>query len=440
MKKFTEKKRVLACVIAAAMVISLAACESGKTAGTDSKPETTVSQTNTSETSAAESKTGSETETGSASDSSEASSQSEEGGETKEWYDSLDAEALKAKLSDPDNKVTADEMVWLINTYRFVDIEDDPAQTNYISLKSNVTDEVLNSLEYDVRPNFTEYVDVLLSSEYPQIRGYAFSHMSSLFGVSDDNLNKAKDVLKTEEDPYVLYCAMSALSNSLADDPDIAAFAYKMAESENPKLRYRAALAFGNSWTIGVEGAVDQIIKMMDDENEDVRAVACQYSGRLNDEKVIDPLVAIINNDSESTQLKSACVRGLFTLWYDYPFHKNTSEKAYNATMDYFKKTPRSNDQPYWAVVSLFADKAESSYDEWKANAAYYKPDDICALMNEFITDENVNWMARTSAVQVVKKIGTEQQFADLKAVVDGLTDKNAKFVQDEYARQAEAE
>ncbi len=417
-------KRITAAIIAVSMLLAMAACSSGSGAG--SEPA-------------------SQAETSSAADSSgqsgeEASSEAaDENGLTKEKYDTMTSEDLLARIKDI-SSVTADEYKDLIMTYRFVDIVDDEEQVNYMGLAENITDEALKGIEYSARPDSGDYIGDLLASEYPQVRGYGLSMMSSLFGVSDNNLELAKELLKTEEDNYVLYCAIDALSNELKKDPSIAEFAFRMADSENPKLRFRAAIAIGNTWSQGVDGTVDKIIGMMNDENETVRAEACQRAGKLGDEKVIDPLVEVLNDESTPTSVQRGCLDGLLTLWYDYPFHEQTSEKAYKASMDYYKATPRTDDRPYWSAVSLLSSKADTKYDDWKAKATYFDTEDLYNTMSDIIKDENANWMARTSAIKVIKVHCTEQQFTDLKAVIDGLSDDKAHFVQDAYETAASEE
>ena len=414
-------KRFAAAVLAVSMLAALAACDSAAPA------QNTGSET------------ASVTESGTVSGSESAADSQSEDGITKEKYQTMTEDDLLATVKDINN-VTTDEYVELINTLRFVDIVDDPESTNYMGLAENITTTALGKIEYEAKPKFQDYVDTLLQSEYPQVRGYAFSNMGSLFGVSDESISKSKEILKTEENDYVLYCAISAFSNELKTDPDILDFAVRMSESDNPKLRYRAALAFGNSWSIGVDGALDRVLMLMKDENTDVRAVACQYSGKLADDSVVDPLVEIINDESEDIKVRKSCVEGLFSLWYDYPFHKNMSEKAYKATMDYFKTTPRNNDIPYWSNVGLFANKASTSYDEWKENATYFDTDELYDVMCGIVEDSEANWMARTAAVRAIKAQCSEEQFESLKTLVDGLSDTNARFIQDEYTKQEETE
>ena len=178
--------------------------------------------------------------------------------------------------------------------------------------------------------------------------------------MSSKNLELAKSLIKDETNEYVLYNTTKALSNEAKSGQEIAEFIIKMASHEHAKIRNAAANALGNSWSKGVEGAVDTIIKLMNDTDTDVRKTACKYSGKLADESVIEPLVAILNN-TDDADIHGSCVEGLTYLWYDYPFFENTSEKAYTATMDYLKKTPRTDKVPAWTAVGAF--KTTSTQD-----------------------------------------------------------------------------
>ena len=439
------KKAICLSMMAAMMMGCLSACGGETAEQTTTVAEVTeqaavdteedISDNTEEATEAATEAAASDTDSTDKSDSN--ASASVDGDITEEEYSKMTAEDLLAHVKDL-TSVTKEEYLWLISTYRFAKIVDEESDAYNIYTEKCITDEALNSIEYDAKPEFETYVDDLLNSEYPQVRAYGISRVDSLFGVSDANLTRAKELLKTEDDTYVLHAALVSLANKM-NEPEIAEFIYRMADSDNVKLRVRAACAIGNSWSQGVDGAVDKIIEMMNDENADVREAACKYSGKLADEAVIDPLLEILNNDAE-VDLHGACLEGLITMWYDYPLHRNHSERAYNETMTYFKKTPRTEDDPYWAALSSLTHLAESAADEWKANSPYYDPDDIYNTMVDIIQDENASYLARTSAIKVAKTHGTEDQFASLKSVVDGLTDGDASLIQKSYEKEAEAE
>lgn len=358
-------------------------------------------------------------------------------GLTKEEYDAMTANDLLARVKDT-TAVTADEYYWLLSTYAYVDIVDDPEE-NYYYLADSITKEALDKLETDAIPSSKDYIDRLLDSPYPQVRGYGASLFGGWFGASDSDIERAKKLLETEEDDYVLYKLMDSLSNELATDPSVKDFAFRLAASENPKLRATAAYGIGNSWSKSVDGAVDKIIELINDEDAMVRSVACRRAGQLEDEAVIEPLVAILDN-ADDYELHGDCVSSLVDLWWDYPFMEAHSEKAYRATMDYLRKTPRTDNVPYWIAVGSFKTINEDQFDEWKAGASYYDTDEIYEVMVEIVKDENANWLGRSAAIDVIQAHCSAEQFAALKDIVYGLTDAKADLLKSSYDDKAGAE
>lgn len=351
---------------------------------------------------------------------------------SKDEYDKMTADDLIGKIKDSKN-ITEDDMIMLGSTYAYVNINDD------LTLAQNITDDAFSKLyESDASfPNSDNVIEKLIKSDSPQVRGYALSLMSSLFGVDSDSMKLAKELIAKETEPYVLLKATNALANE-GSDSEIGAFLIKMASYDNPVIRTNAVYALGNSWSVSVDGAADTIIKLMNDEDSSVRSAACRYAGNLYDESVIDPLVAILNNDAEY-ELHGDCINSLTTMWYDYPFHEHTSEKAYNATMDYWKKTPRTENIPDWTSFSNLESKSDTSFDAWKAKATYYNADDIINVMTDIIKDSDADWMARTSAVNVVATQGTPEQFKSLGSIINGLTDDKASFIVNSYNQKLES-
>ena len=341
-------------------------------------------------------------------------------------YANMTKDDLLSHIADREN-VTAEEYAWLISTYSYVKIKDD------FTLEDNITDEAIKEIDSKAKPSLDSYLESLLTSDAPQVRGYGISLVTSLFGVSDKNMELAKNLIKNEKDPYVLYKAIIALRNEAKDSKEVADFLFKMAEHENAKLRVQAAYAIGNSWSAGIEGAVDTIIKLMNDTDTEVRKAACSSSGNLGDEAVIDPLVAILKNP-EDAEIHSSCIDGLVDLWYDYPFFKKKSEKAYNATMDYLKTTPRTEAIPNWMAVGSFkTTSTQDSFEKWKAEATYFNSDEVYNVMVDIIKDGNANWLGRTSAIDVIKSHCSQEQYDSLKEIIDGLTDSKASLVKSSY-------
>ena len=341
-------------------------------------------------------------------------------------YKNMTKEDLLSHIKDVNN-VTVDEYVWLISTLSYANIKDD------FTLEDNITEKVLKELDNKSIPSQDKYLEKLLKSDSPQVRGYGISLITSLVGVSSKNLELAKELIKTETNDYVLYKATKALCNEAKNSTEIAEFLIKMTDNPNAKIRIAAANALGNSWSIGVDGAVDAIIKLMNDSDTDVRKTACKYSGKLNDESVIEPLVKILNTE-EDVDIHGSCIEGLVTLWYDYPFFEKNSEKAYNATMDYLKKTPRTEKTPAWTAVGSFkTTSTQKAFSDWKQKATYFNVDDIYNIMVDIIKDGNAYYLARTTAIDVIKAHCSEEKFKELKSIIDGLTDAKSNQIKSSY-------
>ncbi len=338
---------------------------------------------------------------------------------------------IKEFIKDEQN-ITLDEFVNLASTYSYATIN------NKLELDENITDKAIKKLKDNkaTLPAAKEFVEPLLKSDAPQVRGYAFSNIATFFGVSDSHKASAKEILKTEKEPYVIKCAVKALGNEGGKDAEIGKFLLDAAKNENAVVRRQAAVALGSTWNKTLNGAVDAEIELMKDSDNDVRKAAYEYAGLLGDDRVVAPISEMLKNEADA-DLHSSGVKGLVWLWYDYPSHENTSEAAYRATMDYFKTTPGSDKVPAWAAVTSFINKSEENYDAWKAKATYFNTDELYEVMLGLVKNENLGRMTRGYACKPVAVHCTRAQFDALGTVINALTDKDAKFIQDEYKNQA---
>jgi predicted small lipoprotein YifL len=361
--------------------------------------------------------------------SSTASSAPPESGISEEDYAKMTADDLVDLIRDP-SQMTIEEYETLFTTYRYVKISD------MLDLEQNITDEAFTKLSVDedaVYPDTQPIAEKYLNSDSPQLRGAALRLMPTGSGVSEHNIELATQLLKTEKDPYVLYCGIVALGNEGNTDPAVGQFLLDMAKNDNAAIRAADAYALGNSWSSGLDGALEAEIELMNDSDSNVCEAACGSIGNLYDEAAIDPLVKILK-DPDRTGLHDVCVESLITLWYDYPFFEHTSAKAYKATLDYWKATPRTEDDPAWISINDIAGDTGDAFTAWKAKAAYYKPGEICAVMKNILLDPDADSLARTAALAVTLTHGGPDALKALKADVDALKDEDAAFVQQNYA------
>ncbi len=304
-------------------------------------------------------------------------------GVTQEKYETMTAEDLLANIEDINN-VTADEFIWLVSTYRFNPIDEDT-----LRMDRNITDDALYSITHDARPEPNTYLDTLLASPYPQVRGYA---VSSVY--EEEDVAKCLELMETETDNYVLL---------------------ELTES------------------IDLDGAVEKLIERMNDENKDVRRMACLYCTKLKDARVIEPLKAILDNPEEE-EFHSECIRALINFWYDYPEFKSTNEEAYRITMDYFRKVPRTEIRPTQDNIDMLSyGTTTDAYIAWKEKATYFDTNELFDVMADILKDENAGSYAREFTMDVIYAHMPERM-GEVQSIVDGLTDDEVESLQSAYA------
>ena len=353
----------------------------------------------------------------------------EPAGVTKKEYQNMTAQDLLDRIKDLEN-LTEDEAVELVSTFAYVDYNEEFERVE------NITDEALEMIrdEGGSLPDDESFLETLITSENSKVRAYGFGELG---GFLSDTLGKTvKETLDKETDQAVLYAAIDSLS-SCGEDPYFAKFFIKMAENENPLIREQAAYAIGNHWSIGAEGMEEAIVKLMKDEDITVQETACSRAGELANDKLIEPLFEILN-DPEHIDLHYECIESLMTMWLDSPFYKNTSEAAYRATIEYLSTTPRTEGVPSWDCVFRLRNIDEEDLDEWKTKATYYDSDEICNIMIDILVDPEADWLARNQAISVILTIGSDTQKEKLKSTVEGLTDDEASYLQEQYAEAIE--
>lgn len=341
-------------------------------------------------------------------------------GVTQEKYETMTAEDLLANIEDINN-VTADEFIWLVSTYRFNPIDEDT-----LRMDRNITEDALYVITHDARPEPDTYLDALLASPYPQVRGYA---VSSVY--EEEDVAKCLELMETETDKYVLLELTGTLAIHGKGNPKVGEFLLKMADDEHAVLREKGV--FGLTESIDLDGAVEKLIERMNDENEGVRRMACLYCTKLKDARVIEPLKAILDNPEEE-EFHSECIRALINFWYDYPEFKSTNEEAYRITMDYFRKVPRTEIRPTQDNIDMLSyGTTTDAYIAWKEKATYFDTNELFDVMVDILKDENAGSYAREFTMDVIYA-HTPERMDEVQSIVDGLTDDEAESLQSAYA------
>ena len=335
-------------------------------------------------------------------------------------------EGLKSMIKTPEKEpLTPEEFEALYLAYSKVGINEKGQ-----NLESNFVSKVISEVSRGrKRPEQTDAIFTkLLKNSSPSVRGVVVQQYGGLFGMSAETASKLVKALSAEKNAFVLKEGIKTLANQLKYD-DVKQFVLGQIGNDNKEVRKAIALSVGNTWNKGIDGVNDAARKLLADGDDDVRRTILGYVGQLNDESFIPDLVKVLD-DPEQGKLHGDAMKSLYTMWYDYPQHKNTSKAAYEATVKYLKTTPRTRDIPAWQTIGQLANRNERAYDAWKAKATYYNNAEFVKLMMDIAADHNANWLGRGPAVKVIAKIGTKADLEKLKGIVSAnADDKNQKNV-----------
>lgn len=252
-----------------------------------------------------------------------------------------------------------------------------------------------------------------IGHESPAVRIQAAQLMGSIFGTSAESQAAIIDAAKKEKHPRVLKSMLRSVASSIKKNDGVRQLMLANANHENPKVRMEVVGALTSSWAAGTEGTLEKAMEIVEkDAAADVRQYACRRLGDRADERAL-PLLLKLTKDTKDAKLYSNCVRGLIAMWSAPVPHKNPSQKAYQATIDIFKRTPRSKDHPPWTSISAVEWAAK---DRFQKAAPWFKKDELIGVLIEVAKDRNTNWLARTGAVDALKRLGaTPAQFEALK-------------------------
>ena len=328
-------------------------------------------------------------------------------------------EGLKSMIKTPEKEpLTDEELEALFLAYSKVNINEKSQ-----SLESNFVGKVKSEVLRGRKRSETEVavMDRLLKNASPQVRGVAIQQYGGLFGMSAETASKLVKALENEQNAFVLKEGIRTLANELKRD-DVKKFVLGQINNDNKEVRKSVALSVGNYWSIGLDGVKDAALKLLSDGDEEVRKTMLGNVGQLADDSFVSELVKVLNDPSQG-KLHGDAMRSLYTMWYDYPQHKNTSKAAYEATVNYLKTTPRTKDIPAWQTIGGLQNQNAKDYDAWKAKATYYNNSEFVKLMMDIAADPNANWLGRGPAVKVIAKIGTKADLEKVKALVSANSD-----------------
>ena len=336
----------------------------------------------------------------------------------------VDSIKALAKFEDKDgNKViTEDSYVDILNKLPCCTVDMAKLELNK---NECVVFQALKQIESEnsaKKPSAKAVMGKLIKSDYAIVRAEGYKSINSIFDANSPNAESGKEAIQKEKDPYALKILAQELTFAGDKAPFVGEFMIRLTKDENALVPNEAVGSLCNSSYQEVSGALDTIIALMSDSDEDVAATACRGAGDHYNDKIIEPITKILQDDSKAN-IHGDCINGLSKLWLDSPSYEHRSEAAYKATMDYFKKTPRTRDLPNWLALSTFNSiTINDDFAKWKQEATYFNQDEFTSVMVELIKDENFgSSVAKGSAMKAIATMGGKAELEKVGKMIEGV-------------------
>lgn len=257
---------------------------------------------------------------------------------------------------------------------------------------------------------------------HPAVRIQAASLMGSIFGTSEQSQGVLIEAAKTEKDAGVLKQLLRTLASSIGKNEAVKALMMANADHADDKVRMEVISALTSPWAKGTTDTLEKAMALVEkDPKPDVRNYACRRLGERADERVLPLLTKLTRSPGKDGKLYSACFRGIIAMWSSPVAHAKPSKRAYELTLKLLKRTPRSSQHPPWTAIPAMEWARQKRFRD---NAPWFKPKALVAVLGQIVGDKQANWLARSSGVDAMKKLGaTQADFAKLEAAYAGAKD-----------------
>lgn len=241
------------------------------------------------------------------------------------------------------------------------------------------------------------------------------------------------DAARKEQVPGALTAMLRVVGMRVKENADAAKLLMDMADNPSARVRTEAMGWLLTGGGANVPGAFDMILKKVDtDPSMEVRKYLCTRLYRSNDERALGVFEKYLKDKDSPPELYEGCFRGLVSAWTGFPNPDKPLEKAYKLTLDLLRKTPRTQTRPPWSAISTLRAARTDVKPEDKTGTAWaakvkpwYKPAQLISALASLAGDTNAHWMARASALDVMKTLGAKP--ADFKALLPKYKDAKAQ-------------
>ena len=341
-----------------------------------------------------------------------------------EEYAEMTGDDLIAKLVKDRAAPTAEEYVAIIDTVEFAEIDD------RCSFVENATADALKLLKSEkaTMPGELDCAEAVLANESAKVRAYYYQQLhNNKFDESVAAYNVILQKILSEKESVAVYQALRYASYNYGDNKDFIDFVIAFSDSTDANIRRAVSFAVQYILTDDKEPLVQMMLKLIKDEDKDVRKEAALYCYRLKDDRFVDVLKEILLDETQA-DLHPNAGDALCRMWYNYPAHDAHSEAAYKATMEYFRTAFEDTGLPSWQVVSKIAIKGTTNYDKWLADADYFDTEEVVEIMTDIFNDAGKDRLLREQCLKVVATFGDKADLEALQAGIDATenaSDKN---------------
>lgn len=286
-------------------------------------------------------------------------------------------------------------------------------------------------------PRKVDFIPRLLAHPAAPVRAYAIQLAGGgILGRRSDAHKLIVPLLTSEKEPGVQASIIRHFAIDAHSQPDIAAFLLRMLSGDDPQLRACAAHYTCNaSRNAQAKGLPEKIAELIvQDPDENVRAVACEFVGNLGLDLFAEPLAQVLAGDND--RLRARALKSAINLWWNFPFFSNHSEAGYRLTLKALPEIAKLQGKPdshYHVALSLltYRPSTKSTEDKWAAAAAtWYKPEEVQAALLPLLHAQQFSFLVTNNVIKGLHTHGyTKEQ---LTAEVEKL---KAEGVKDFYIK-----
>lgn len=255
-----------------------------------------------------------------------------------------------------------------------------------------------------------------IAAESPAIRLHAARLLANAGPSEPGRMGRLAVAAAGETEPLVLAKMLALLAPEARRD-DVRAVLLQAANHSDPVVRRQVVEALTARTAAGTEDTLEVAIAMVtDDPSLEVRARGCRRLGDRGDERALPALTSLTGDPAIPAALYESCLAGMIAMWCGPIAPESPSREAYTATLAHLHARPRSKSRPAWKALTALKHAADATLAD---RAAWLDLGDVRGALGALITDRDADWMARTTAIDVLVDLRTSR--AELARLLERL-------------------